>query len=283
MSENTSLDSLKEWVQKQDHLPYDNIDDHLLSRFLHCSNNSIEQTKMTLEKFFTMRGDSQEFFQNRDPLLPSIQNVFKIIDIIPLPKTTPEGFKVFVYRLEDPDPDKFNHLDYVRTFFDIADTRIKTEKELPSGEVPIFDMTGFSLRHMTRLSLPSLRKQMQYVQEAHPVKLRQIHIINTLPILERVMMLFRPLMKKDVAQMLHFHLPNSTTLFDFIPKEILPNEYGGQAGTLKELKQIWVNKVISEREWLISNPWHADESKRATRRNSENNVMEGSFRSLSID
>ncbi|XP_039295700.1 alpha-tocopherol transfer protein-like [Nilaparvata lugens] len=283
MSENTSLELLKEWVQKQDHLPYDNIDDHLLSRFLHCSNNSIEQTKMTLEKFFTMRGDSQEFFQNRDPLLPSIQNIFKIIDIIPLPKTTPEGYKVFVYRLEDPNPDSFNHLDYVRTFFDIADTRIKTEKELPSGEVPIFDMTGFSLRHMTRLSLPSLRKQMQYVQEAHPVKLRQIHIINTLPILERVMMMFRPLMKKEVAQMLHFHIPNSTTLYDFIPKEILPNEYGGQAGTLKELKQIWVNKVISEREWLISNPWHADESKRAARRNNEDKVMEGSFRSLSID
>lgn len=71
---------------------------------------------------------------------------------------------MFVFRLSDPDPDKFNYMDYLRAFFLIADTRIKTEKEFPTGEVPVFDMSGFSFRHLTKMNLGALRKQMRYVQ-----------------------------------------------------------------------------------------------------------------------
>lgn len=83
---------------------------------------------------------------------------------MPLPKATPEGYKCFLYRLAEKDPDKFHFLDYVKTFFMVADTRVRLDPELGEGEVPIFDMTGYTLKHLTRLPLPSLRKYMQYSQ-----------------------------------------------------------------------------------------------------------------------
>lgn len=85
-------------------------------------------------------------------------------DLLPLPKLTPEGYRCFLYRLSDTNPDNFHYTDYVKTFFMVGDTRLRTEKELVAGEVPIFDMTGWSLRHLTRIPLPSLRKYMQYSQ-----------------------------------------------------------------------------------------------------------------------
>ena len=85
-------------------------------------------------------------------------------DLLPLPSLTPEGYKCFLYRLSDPDPDKFQFNDYVKTFFLVGDTRILTERKFPQGEVIIFDMAGFSFRHITKIVLPSLRKYMHYTQ-----------------------------------------------------------------------------------------------------------------------
>jgi hypothetical protein len=46
----------------------------------------------------------------------------------------------------------------------IADTRMIFEKQFHNGEVPIFDMEGFSLRHLTKVTLPVLKKYMLYTQ-----------------------------------------------------------------------------------------------------------------------
>lgn len=35
---------------------------------------------------------------------------------------------------------------------------------------------------------------------------------------------------------LHVHLPGTTTLYDYIPQELLPEEYGGQMGPVNEIK-----------------------------------------------
>lgn len=34
-------------------------------------------------------------------------------------------------------------------------------------------------------------------------------------------------MRKEVQNALKFHLPESETLFEYIPKEMVPSEYGG--------------------------------------------------------
>lgn len=39
------------------------------------------------------------------------------------------------------------------------------------------------------------------LQEAHPVKLRQIHIINAVPLLDKMLAFIRPFMKSEVAAM----------------------------------------------------------------------------------
>ena len=41
------------------------------------------------------------------------------------------------------------------------------------GDVPIFDMAGFSYRHLAKLSLSTIRCYMKFTQEAFPVRLKQ--------------------------------------------------------------------------------------------------------------
>lgn len=133
-----------------------------------------------------------------------------------------------------------------------ADYRFSTiDDKLPlkvnDGDVPIFDMSGFSYRHLTKLSLSTLRCYMKFTQEAFPVRLKQIHLINVSPVLNKVLMVLRPFMKSSVSQLLNFHAPNSTTLFDHVPQEILPNEYGGKSGSMIDIKKNFVKQLESQR------------------------------------
>lgn len=38
------------------------------------------------------------------------------------------------------------------------------------------------------------------------------------------------------------------SLFEYIPREMLPNEYGGNAGEIAELKKIWTDELKVKRQ-----------------------------------
>lgn len=115
--------------------------------------------------------------------------------------------------------------------------------EIADGEIPIFDMAGVTWKHLTKVILSTLKIGMKYAQEAHCIRLKQIHVINCSPMLEKIMFLVKPFVKTEFYEMLHFHLPDSDTLDKFVPKELLPNEYGGQAGSIVDLKAEALKRV----------------------------------------
>ncbi|VEN56902.1 unnamed protein product [Callosobruchus maculatus] len=278
----SDLKLIKEWLSKQNHLPQ-NIDDNLLKRFLQCSKNSIEQSKSLIELFYTVRSQAPEIFANRDPKQPELQMIFENIDFLPLPTLTEDNCKVFIYRILTNDVDKYDFVNGVKAFFIFADVRMVSEDQIPEGEIPIFDMKNFTLRHLTKIVLPVLKKYMIYTQEAHPIRLRAIHLLNTPPFLDKCMAFVRPFLNSEVAEMLHSHLPDSDTLYQFVPRRCLPAEYGGEPDlTCEGLKREWMDKVMKFREYLMDESrWTVDESRRTG--DKRHTGMEGSFRTLSID
>lgn len=84
---------------------------------------------------------------------------------------------------------------------------------------------------------------------------------------------------------MHFHAPNSTTLFDFIPRDVVPKEYGGTLDqSVKQIKEGWLKKINANREFFTDDSkWAVDEAKRPIGSGNKTTEMQGSFRSLSID
>ncbi|XP_021933631.1 retinol-binding protein pinta-like, partial [Zootermopsis nevadensis] len=70
------LKYLREWLAKQPHL-IPRTDSQWLITFLRGCKFSLERTKSKIEMFYTLRTALPEFFTNRDPMLPEIQNVLK--------------------------------------------------------------------------------------------------------------------------------------------------------------------------------------------------------------
>ncbi|KAK9884643.1 hypothetical protein WA026_007480 [Henosepilachna vigintioctopunctata] len=284
-SVNEDIKILREWIVKQPHLPQ-NIHDVMLHRFLHTCSYSREKAKSLIDLFYSIRSQAPELFSNRDPTLKTLQDCFKAIDMIPLPKLTDKNYKLLIYRLADPDPEKFTFADSVKSFYMLSDVRMLVEKEYPDGEVPIFDFSGSSWKHVTRMPLPIVKKYMVYSQEAHPIRLKEIHLINIPTFLDKLLAVMKPFMKSEIASMIRTHQPNSTTLFDYVPRELLPEEYGGSIGKMEDLKATWMKRLLENRDYIIDESrWAVNESKRPIQNEYKKQLfgVEGSFKSLSID
>ena len=131
----------------------------------------------------------------------------------------------------------------------VSDVRLVTpdKEKLSDGEVPIFDMKGMGYRHLPKLVFSTLKMYMKYTQEAHPVRVRQIHIVNCSSMLGLFYRIAKPLVHAEVLKRVHFHTPNSDTLTKFIPAEILPEEYGGSAGKVEVFKDHISNLLEKKR------------------------------------
>lgn len=88
---------------------------------------------------------------------------------------------------------------------------------------------------------------MKFTQEAFPVQIREIHLINVSPILSKLLFILKPFMKARVKNMLNYHLPNSSTFHELIDQDLMPNEYGGKAGRLQDIKNNFIKQMESQR------------------------------------
>uniref|UniRef100_A0A034WJZ8 Alpha-tocopherol transfer protein n=1 Tax=Bactrocera dorsalis TaxID=27457 RepID=A0A034WJZ8_BACDO len=256
---------LENWIRTQPHLPQA-IEKPVLERFLYSMFGDVAGAQRLLELNYALRNKYAHIFLQRDPTDQESQQLLQVADLLPLPGLTPDKNKLLLYRLIDFDADKFNFTASIKVFFMMADLRfvLPDEAGMCDGEVPIFDMAGYSLRHVARTVLSSLRVYMKFVQEAHPVRLKAIHVLNCPSYLDKVLTVVKPFIKSEVFKLIHFHLPNADTPYKHFPRDMLPEEYGGKAGTLADLKAKWTGLLIEKRNYLMNpDAWKIDKSKKS--------------------
>lgn len=61
------------------------------------------------------------------------------------------------------------------------------------------------------------------------------------------MTLTKPILSKEVSEVVHFHKVGSDTLLKHIEKEVLPIDYGGTNGTIDEHFQEWLKVFETKR------------------------------------
>ncbi|XP_039302240.1 alpha-tocopherol transfer protein-like [Solenopsis invicta] len=279
----SDIQSLREWCEKQPHLP--KIEDSFLALFLHSNYYNIEPTKNTIENYYTTRTHLPEFFCNRDPLEEKRLQVFKVTAYSPLSGVTKEGYAMMYATFVDGDPSHFNLNAVVKYFFMLCDILFLTNGT-NNGFVFIGNADKLSFGHVARISPLAAKKALYYVQEAMPVRLKEIHVINVPPAVELLMNIVKPFMKKEMIDMIHFH-SSLESLSKYIPIDALPNEMNGKGGSIQELAEIQVKRLEDYREWFLQDEatGRVNEALRIGKSKSANDLfgVEGNFRKLDID
>ncbi|KAI5725187.1 hypothetical protein M8J77_012235 [Diaphorina citri] len=288
-SRDKDLEHIKEWLKRQPHLPQFN-DDQRIMTFLRGCKFSLEKTKKKLDMYFTMRAAVPEFFANRDPTSPELQETMKQVHVPPMPGLTPNGRRVIIMRASDLDQVlSADAATGMKLVLMIGDIRLKEESVGVAGDVYVFDAAiatpqNFAA-HIAKFTPTLIKKFLICVQEAYPVKLKEIHIINASGIVDTIINLVKPFIKEKIRNRIVVHA-DMESLYKSIPKDVLPEEYGGYAGDIKTINEQWMKKIESYRDWFKEQETvKADEAKRPGKPKTHDDLfgMEGSFKQLSID
>jgi len=274
---------LRQWMKSQNHLPI--VNDEQLILFHHSCYFNLEATKSCIEVYYTTRTNTPEFFQNRDLDRAELKKALEVLQYGCLPAKDPHGYQIIFHRLKIFEPRQYVFNDGVKLLSMAIDACLQAEGTVP-GYVFLFDMKGVRLGHVTRLSLSSIKKFFLYIQEGMPVRLKAIHILNTQPVIDKIMMLIKPFMKKELTQLIHFHRENEVeAVHEVLPPKCLPSDFGGELASCEKLHEDycqWMHKLQSH--FKVEEEYRVDEKKRLNRKGSKKHMdPEPDLRNLEID
>ncbi|CAH0549250.1 unnamed protein product [Brassicogethes aeneus] len=280
----SDLQHIKEWLSKQPHLP-NTWDDQRIMTFLRGCKFSLEKTKQKLDMYFTMRTACPEFFSNRDIMRPELQALRNLGSLPPLPGLTPNGRRVILMRGKDKDVETPNLADVMKVCLMIGDIRLAEEEVGVAGDIYILDATVATAQHFSKISPAIVKKFLVCVQEAYPVKLKEVHVINVSSFVDTIINWVKPFLKEKIRERIHVH-SSMESLYNHVPKDILPEEYGGDAGKIEDIHEAWIKKLEEYTPWFKAQEnFKADESKRPGKSLNYEDLfgLDGSFRQLTID
>ncbi|XP_030568312.1 alpha-tocopherol transfer protein-like [Drosophila novamexicana] len=262
------LSELSSWFENEPNLP-DKIEPIVLLRFLKCMHYEVEKTKTLIQLNYSLRNKNSNIFLDRNMEHESTAKGLKVSDLLILPGVTPERHKLLLFRMADLDPSTRNSVEESKIFFMMADARFTepdverpatdsvqgqaigiADEDIADGDVQIVDINGYTMRHLAYVSIFVLRVYMRFLQEAYPSRLRAIHIINCPSFLDRMMAMMKPFIREEVYQMINYHTEGMDSLYELVPRDMLPVEYGGKAGTIAEIKQHWLQILKDKTAYL---------------------------------
>lgn len=66
----------------------------------------------------------------------------------------------------------------------------------------------------------------------------------------KLIALVRPFLRKELFDVMHFHSSGYASLYEHIPRYMLPDEYGGMAGKLDEIYKKSLELVERQSDYL---------------------------------
>ncbi|XP_049786286.1 uncharacterized protein LOC126188721 [Schistocerca cancellata] len=242
-----AVTSLREWLRMQPHLPDAEIcvpDDSLIERMYINSKCSMETVKLGLDAYFSLKHRFPELLMNRDIEGSDFQFSMKHLKMMTMPRLTKDAYRVHVWTAVDEDPTSVIWPLYGKTLTGALE--IMLVEDYPLGDVVVFDLANVNGGHIVRADANFIRNLV-------------------------------------VCYKVFAHLPGSTTLFDYVERDCVPDELGGTAGPVDNFSYK-LREMIS-REWLLEkDKYMSDESKRpAMDHDGDIYGIAGSFKKLSVD
>ncbi|XP_029166220.1 retinol-binding protein pinta-like [Nylanderia fulva] len=245
-----AISEIKRWIQESDLRA--RTDDFTILRFLRVCKFNIEKTKTKMQNYQMQRAKLPEWYANRDPLQPKLQELLDLGICLPLRKLDDQGRLVIIVRLVH-DPHIITVAEAVKVSSVVVDLVLRDSIEASLyGFVVIIDLGDATLRHVAQLTPSVVMNVIHAWQGCYPVRIQLLNYINVPGYAKLFLELTKYFLNKKLRERFHFYSRQTAhECFKDMPVNILPVEYGGTDGTIQDLIEYWKKVIEENREWVI--------------------------------
>ncbi|EAT39958.1 AAEL008281-PA [Aedes aegypti] len=247
------LSVIRNWLKECKHL-HGFLDDQILLSFLRGCKFSLEKVKEKLALFYWIRTTLPEVVQNRDPNDDHVLEVIRLGVGIPLPNTVNSTDpKIFVIRVAQFDLTKIVFADVIKGGTLINDVLMRDDDQMViCGMNLVIDLAGVTANHLFQFDFEFLKQVAILYQDASPLRMKGIHIMNPPPGMRTVVNMFNSLLSaKNKSKRIFVHGNSLDSLHNHFPKNVLPEEYGGTLGPIQTFVDEWELKLKANRDYLL--------------------------------
>lgn len=242
---NENIEIIKQWLPKEN-LPSLTKEQILL--FLIKAEEDVDKAKVTIKTCYECKKSLPKVFNNRK----LDQSFHDVMQICAMPRKTKDGNVIIYICLLDTDYKHFNLDEFFKAFFMSLEAEVYHEPI--KGIILIINMEGGGWMHFTKLKFGTMKDSIIYLQDGIPVEIKEIHTLNTLGFVDKVLTILGPFLSKSFLNKTKFHRKGmSWKEFHekYVPKEYLPLELGGLVPSTRQLHEEYIKKLNSLEDYFL--------------------------------
>jgi len=213
-------------------------------RYLRAGNWSVPEAVTLLTNHYRLcRTYPRYMFQKP---ASQLQNIWTAKTNCALLRRDSNGRRIYIFRFTQWDTDKISVDDICNAMAILFDVMMQEVKTQIAGVTIIYDIKGFGTNHFRQLGRDEMKFLGAFRSGGVPINVRQIHIVNNHKLINMVYSLIKPFLSKEVQDKILFHGSDVTELHKYVPRVLLPESLGGEAGDLDNSDCV---KAAMEREF----------------------------------
>ncbi|XP_050302174.1 uncharacterized protein LOC126740269 [Anthonomus grandis grandis] len=276
------VNMLKEWTNKCEHLPKEDVDNKFRIALLNCKM-SLEKAKKSLEGYYRIRSRySNEIFDKMTPKTKEYLESKKLVKTVVMPNLTPDLHRITIFKVSDPNGEACDAFLYELPVLMMAEIRLITD--LFISNIIIIDFDGYSWKNVLKYT-PTVQQKLVDILMSVNLRIHSIHFINQTNFMDYVMRLLKSLLPSKLVNKIHNH-QSYDELKEHLSAENLPSNYGGKQKSIEVLHEEWCEQ-IEESDDLFQKLLSVKSTEKIELDQTQQDLFgcgaEGSFRKLTLD
>ncbi|XP_014219784.1 clavesin-1 [Copidosoma floridanum] len=142
------------------------------------------------------------------------------------------------------DPSKISADQMFRLFYMVHEAAVLEPETQVHGVVVIMDFDGLSMKQVLALTPSFSMRLLSFIQEAMPLRLKEVHYVNQPFLFNMVWQMFKPFVKEKLKSRMYFHGTKMKSLHAHMVPSHLPKNYGGQLPEIDYTSADWYPTII---------------------------------------
>ncbi|XP_065226520.1 clavesin-2-like [Planococcus citri] len=234
------------------HVDVPPVSDDFILRFLNARKMNIENCVQLMLNYFDHRKKNPALFENltvNDPLTQSC-----LRDGLPLvlKNRDRKGRCVVLFLIYSWDHSKYSIETIYKALLLTMEYLLEDIQNQVNGFVFAVDWTNFKLRDYIDVSPKMVKLMVDGFQDAFPSKFKGLHFIGQPWYVDGIITVIKSFLKEKTKQKFIVHGSNLSSLHEYLPRDVLPPELGGEGTAYRTDEWIELLKNYENRTSLQS-------------------------------